>query len=370
MAENFFPRAEDFDEMGDHLEMIARLLSDKTELDINDWTSIQKAVRMGIAPDVIPVGTQLTVNHSVYGNIKLDVVAHDHYEAADSKGAHTMTLMCHDVITSISFDEKEAFYYAEEELPAGSYYFTDPKGSRYNYNFTLDQPLLKGGQLVFYGDVNYAMNKNKVLAYDYPLTQTVPRTYDITQGLSGKQLGVFDKTLNCIYTSFQGSNNYKESAVRQFLNSTSGVGKVWSPQNKYDFPPEWKDVLAGFANGFSEDFLSKVGRVVVPCYHKYSTGYAYNVIYDVVDKFYLPSQKELFGGNSADKSTQLPFFKNATNVDRIKYIGVNKSSYWLRSHNGTEPTWVDEVTTSGDYESVFRPMASETNGVVPMFNIV
>jgi hypothetical protein len=373
MAENYFPSAEDFDEMGDHLESIARLLADKVE--VNDWASIQKAVRAGIAPNVLPVGTQLVVNHSVYGDIKLDVVAHNHYETADVKGGNSMTLMCHDIITSIRFDEREAFYYAEEELPAGTYHFYLTPDSSNAGQFTLDQPLLKGGQLFIYGNPSYSIDSSEILAYDYPTSQSVPRTYDITVGNGGVSLGTLGVELNQTQRLFYGSNNYKESAARQFVNSSAGAGSVWSPQTKYDFCPEWKDVLAGFANGFSEDFLSKVGRVVVPCSANNTHESSDSTVvkgkkYTVEDKFFLPSQTELFGTSKnimEDGSSQLPFFKNASSADRVKYSGAYASRYWLRSAEYENAISVGVVDTNG---YLIGRSANDSYGIVPMFNIV
>ena len=373
MAENFFPSAKDFDEMGNHLESIAKLLSNKAEVDVNDWDSIHRAVRMGFAPGALPIGTQLVVNHSVYGDITLDVVAHDHYKSADIEGAHTMTLMCHDVITSIRFDEKEAFYYAEEELPAGTYHFYVTSDSSAAGQFTLDQPLAKGGQLFINGNPSYSIDSSEILAYDYPSSQTVPKTYPITVGTEGTCIGTLGAGLNNRSRAFYGSDNYKESAIRQFVNSSADAGSVWSPQTKYDFRPEWKDVLAGFANGFSEEFLSKVGRVIVPChanitYESDDSTIVMGQAYNVNDKFYLPSAKEIFGtGVESDESFQLPFFENASDVDRIKYLGTNASEYWMRTSGGV--SMLETVTKSGA-RHLMGSFANASLGVVPMFNIV
>jgi hypothetical protein len=360
--------------MGDHLEMISKVITNKVEVDVNDWASIQKAVRMGVAPNVLPVGTQLVANHSVYGDIVLDVVAHDHYESVDIKGTHTMTLMCHDIITSIRFDEREAFYYAEEELPIGTYHFYVSPTSSNAGCFTLDQPLAKGGLLFIYGNYDYSIDSSEILAYD-TMSQTVPRTYDITLGKEGTSLGTLGVELNQAQRVFYGSNNYKESAVRQFINSSVGAGNVWSPQTKYDFRPEWKDVLAGFGDGFSEDFLSKVGRVLVPCsanntYESSDSTVVKGQKYIVVDKFFLPSQTELFGTSTniiEDGSALLPFFKNASNADRIKYSGAYPSRYWLRSAEYGNAISVGAVETTG---SLIGRNANDSYGIVPMFNIV
>ena len=57
-----------------------------------------------------------------------------------------------------------------------------------------------------------------------------------------------------------GSNNYKESAIRQLINSDKAAGSVWTPQTNYDRPPNWNTSKAGFLNGLEADFLSAIGK--------------------------------------------------------------------------------------------------------------
>ena len=98
MSKIYLPHAEQFDLMNENLSKIANALA--MDMDISTWAGIQKAVRVGVAPDLIPVGTQLAVDHSVYGTHLYDVVAHNYFKSAHDKNAHTMTLMCHDALGS------------------------------------------------------------------------------------------------------------------------------------------------------------------------------------------------------------------------------------------------------------------------------
>ena len=116
------PNYEQWAKMNDYLNSIATSLGSK--VDTSTWAGVQKAVRLGLAPDLFPIGTQLSVNHSVYGTHLYNVVAHDYFKSVHDENAHTMTLMCHDTIGNIQFDSSEAFYYAENGLPAGTYNFT------------------------------------------------------------------------------------------------------------------------------------------------------------------------------------------------------------------------------------------------------
>lgn len=139
--------------------------------------------------------------------------------------------------------------------------------------------------------------------------------------------------------SAYGSNNYKESAIRQFLNSPSAAGSVWTPQTKFDRPPSWMTSLAGFVGGFDDDFLSVIGEVVVPCsanntYEAPDSTVAKGEKYTVTDKFYLASQREIFGNNSdsvADDSVLFPYYEGADAADRIKYRDGSAASWWMRT---------------------------------------
>ena len=41
-----------------------------------------------------------------------------------------------------------------------------------------------------------------------------------------------------------GSNRYKESAIRQWLNSDKAGGTWWQPQSEFDRPPTMQRVTA------------------------------------------------------------------------------------------------------------------------------
>jgi hypothetical protein len=291
-----------------------------------------------------------------------------------------MTLMCHDVITSIRFDEPEAFYCAEKELPAGTYNFTlttreaDVVGT---YQFTLYAPLPKGGVLMMYPrDLTTAMETKTVAVFDFPTQPQPNATTSIAIGNEGTSLGTLGIELNHLSRVMKGSGNYKESAIRQFVNSTADPG-VWRPQTKFDFYPEWYRVLAGFANGLDKNLLAVVGEVKVPClangrYESPDSTVTIGQKYILNDKFYIPSgievgMEEVGLRPYEDGSTLLPYFKGSSNADRIKKLGINASGYWLRSSYLNEPHITLIVRENGD---ITATLLGESLGVVPMFNIV
>ena len=353
----FFPNSGQFDKMNENLEKIAKAVG--SQVDISTWGGIQKAVRAGIAPDILPVGTQLLVHHNVYGDRLYDVVAHNYFKSVHNENAPTMTLLSHDNIATAQFDSPEAFYYADAELPAGTYNFT--LATAYSswaagtYQFTLTQALPKGGQLAISGYADAAMTSRQVRAYASRTTTAVTESVAITSGNAGTSLGTFGEELNHSHRVSYGSNNYKESAIRQFLNSPSAAGSVWTPQTKFDRPPSWMTSLAGFAGGFEDDFLSVIGEVVVPCaanntYESPDSTVVKNTKYTVTDKFYLASQREIFGTTSdtvADDSVLFPYYEGATNADRIKYRDGSAAGWWLRSANSWNAYGVRIVSSDG-----------------------
>lgn len=362
MAEKiFFPNSEQFDKMNVNLEKIAKAVG--SQVDISTWAGIQKAVRAGIAPDILPIGTQLKVNHSVYGEHLYDVVAHNYLKSAYDENAPTMTLLCHDQIGAFQFDSAEAFYYANAVLPAGTYNFT--LSTAYSswaagtYQFTTTRQIPKGGQICINGYADIAMTSRKVTTYASQDATSPLETLTITSGSSGTSLGSFGAELNHAQRVSYGSNNYKESAIRQFLNSPSAAGSVWTPQTKFDRPPSWVTSLAGFESGLDSDFLAVVGEVIVPCsanntYESPDSTVTKNTKYTVTDKFYLPSQKEIFGSTSetvADDSVLFPYYQGATNADRIKYRNGSAALWWMRSAYSWYASTVRIVNSGGSSHS-------------------
>ena len=108
MSRIYLPTSEQMDTMNANLAKIAKAVG--SQVDISTWEGIQKAVRSGIAKDILPVGSQLAVNHSVYGTRLFDVVAHDYLKSVHDENAHTMTIQQHDLLPGTQFDGSEAFY--------------------------------------------------------------------------------------------------------------------------------------------------------------------------------------------------------------------------------------------------------------------
>ena len=376
MSRLYLPTKEQMDTMNENLAKIAKAVG--SQVDISTWEGIQKAVRSGIAKDILPVGSQLAVNHSVYGTRLFDVVAHDYLKSVHDENVHTMTIQQHDLLPSTQFDAPEAFYYADAALAAGTYNFTLAEAysswAAGTYQFTLTQTLPQGGQLAISGYADAAMTSRQVRAYANQTTTTVTESVAITSGSGGTSLGTFGVELNHSQRVSYGSNNYKESAMRQFLGSSAAAGSVWTPQTKFDRPPSWLTSLAGYKNGLDQDFLAVVGKVVLPCaanntYEAPDSSIAKGAKYTLNDEFYLASTKEIFNANwdVADDSVVFPFYEGAGNADRIKYRDGSAANWWLRTPNSGGAYSVRLVYSDGTMRG---DDAHDAHGLAPACTIV
>ena len=98
---------------------------------IDSWKNVPKIIRNGFGPKVLPVGSRLTVAHSEYGSIALDVAAHNHHKKPGDPDAPTMTLLMHHCIYGRQIDASELLWAntGDSALAAGTYNFTLYKGS-------------------------------------------------------------------------------------------------------------------------------------------------------------------------------------------------------------------------------------------------
>ena len=359
-------------------------MCDKTyrKILVNNFKMIQGDVQSGNGAILYPVGTQLKLEHAFYGDIVFDVVAHDNVKKSGAPNAHTMTLLAHDCISTqnFQFDSAEAMYYAETELAAGTYCFT--VNSAYikwtvgTYNFTLSKNVPAGGQVCIGGDANTALTDLYIRTYASQQTTTILETTasKIASGEAGTSLGVWAEDLNHPHRMSWGSNNYKESALRQLLNSDAAAGSIWTPQTKFDRPPSWvsDSNYEGFLKGCPADFLDAIAPAVVKC----SANNTYecpvsmggtvtkNTAYELTDKIFLASETEvgLNGGDVADGSTLYEFFDGASDADRIKYLNKSARYWWLRTPYAWSAHYVRIVSIGG---SLSYDGAHGAYGLVP-----
>ena len=361
---------------------------------VNTWEDIKNAVRLGLGEKLFPVGYEFTTEDSVTGAVITWVVrGHNHHAAANDKLEYTMTLEAKYVYgaasgtyKSLVFDAYEALYYAAEEIPAGTYNFTwnYATGSMVNgtYQFTLAKAVPAGGQIVLgTNSSSTAITGCKIATYaTVAATDAIESGIIVTAGSEGTSLGTISATsadsenLNCAQRVMWGSNNYAQSAARQWLNSDAAAGAVWAPTNKFDRRPSWATSYSGFMLGLPADFLAAVQPAVIPCrtnsvYEVNSldgTEYTVNKVYELQDKFFLLSRPEIYG--TWDSTTYkdgelLEFYEGFTDTERIKYDAAGSARHcWLRSPGPGHAHYERTVSTSGALNSL---SAIAGRGVAP-----
>lgn len=350
-------------EMANALNAIAMAQAGAYEA-IDDWATIAMLVRSGMGPKAFPVGTKLTATHTVHGNIVFEVMAHDHHADATGRHAHTMTLAMRDVIYNYQADNTEALYYAAEGLAAGTYHFTLPSGYETEYGggktlqFTLAQAVPAGGVVMFSWAYQAQSTAAKVSTYaSRAATTAIESNVAVSEGSGGTDLGTANGTgenMNHIQRARYGSNNWGESAAREWLNSAAAAGEWWTPKTLFDRPASYASA-AGFLAGFAAAFLDALGEVdnVTARNTVYEEGGTTGGSYTTRDKMFNLSMAEVGLGatnNSVAEGTLLPYYNGATNAERIKYditAATTARHWWLRSPTPSSANYVRNVNSSG-----------------------
>ena len=358
---------------------------------VNTWADIKNAVRLGLGEKLFPVGYEFTTEDSATGAVITWVVrGHNHHAAANKKLEHTMTLEAKYVYGSANgtyktlvFDAPEALYYAAEELPAGTYNFTLLAGYDTTYgggktlSFTLTQPVPAGGVIMFPWAYNTQSTATKISTYASNAATAAIESVAVTEAADGTSLGTADgktENVNHSHRIRYGSNNYAQSAARQWLNSDAAAGAVWAPSNIFDRPPSWNTSYSGFMRGLPADFLAAVQPAIVPCRTNSiaevnsldGTEFTINQVYELHDKFFLLSRPEIYG--TWDSATYkdgelLEFYEGFTDTERIKYDAAGSARYcWLRSPYPGNANYERGVYTSGALGSYYANLG---HGVAP-----
>ena len=351
------------------------------------WAGVQSLVRNGLASKVFAIGDQLTCQR---GNDTLvwDIIGIDHDTPVDPQFTHSLTLQLHDCFpTILQFDALEAFYSAENGLAAGTYHFTidgtydATHNDLTSYQFTLTQAVPAGGQLCFGWTYNAQASATKVTSYASATSTTAIEQVAVSEGADGTNLrkltaaGDFSNNLNSILRVRYGSNNYKESAIRQWLGSSAAAGSVWTPQTKFDRPPLWAANTAGFMNGMDADFLAVIGKThIVVTRNTVCDGGGYD---EMDDYFFLLSRSEIYGGvevSGVNEGSPYPYYADYSDLSAA---GMGNDSNRIKYRGGTAQFWWNRTPSSGSGSNVVYTAgyvssngANNSYGVAPACNII
>ena len=316
------------------------------------WEGVQDVIIQGLGPTVFPIGTQLQTAHSAYVTIVWIVAAHNYDLDPTGRKTYSMTLLMHHVIYGRQFDNTEALYYCAAELPAGTYKFALPAGydeaygGGLTYQFTLSNVVPAGGVIMFPWGYNVQASTIQISSYPTQISTSAIESVSVTVGNGGTALGTADgltANMNHAQRIRYGSNNWNQSAVRQWLNSAAEANAWWTPQTIFDRPPTYADV-AGFLNGLDPAFVAVLGetdRVTVNNTVTDGGGAAETRSYVTRDKIYLPSRTEIYGTHEnalAPEGAQYPYYADTVDADKIKYdldAPTTARYWWMRSPSAT-----------------------------------
>jgi hypothetical protein len=337
---------------------------------VNNWEDVQRLVRMGLHTKMFTIGDQFIANYNGEP-VTWDVIGINHDIPTDKKYINSLTLQAHDCIMNCQFDAPEALYYAEEELAAGEHIFTL---NNLKYKVTTTENIPVGGQMLITdwqsagGAGQYVPTTISTYAADR--TTTIETTLTVTTAESGDDtLTPVNHHQRCRY----GSNNYVQSAVKQWLNSSAATF-AWTAKTNFDRPPTSAFPTAGFLNLLDADLTAVIGAV--------DKQVAKNTLTDggeqdtFSDKVFLLSPKEVFGANEGTITGESAYAwysalaGAATNnplVGRIKYLGGSARTWWLRSPNVGHAGNPRNVHASGN---VGISNASSADGLAPACCIV
>ena len=336
--------------------------------DLTSWYGVRDVVRRGLASRFFQVGDQLVCEKDGV-KIRWDIVGIDQDTPADSNFIHSMTLMAHDVYITAAFDAKEALFAFDDGLEAGTYHFTIDQQPWVagdvgkTIQFTLTNAIPAGGQLVVNNGYNATMVGATISAFASGTSTTAAETVTMSEGSDGTDLGSVASTLtgtttNSIQRALLGSNNWSQSAARQYLNSDKAAGAYWTPKTKWDRPPAYVASTAGFLKGLDADFVSVLGKVVKTTSQNTVTDGGGGVQSE--ELIFLPSRSEIFGSaeiSGVNEGAIYDYYKNATDADRIKYQDTAARNWWLRTPSAPGASYVRIVGTSGVLDYYFASIA-------------
>ena len=304
---------------------------------LTDWSQAAALINAGLGSVYFPVSSQSIVPWSTKASSS--ATAAEYSPAFDAVHHGTGTLATGDELPVVhmqmhrclpfdtAFSNYQAFLYAIDGLPAGTYNVTmgfswgSNVVSGKSYQFTLTQALPAGGQLAgFRGAPDQSPSNWRVYAYASRTAETATETVTVSEGSSGSNLGTFTAAgyavvpasgtpattasvtvsgtaytyygLNSLHRVAYGNNRWAHSPLRQYLNGTGF--DWWTPATVFDRPPSYVG-RQGFMSGFDEDFLAHVQPIERKTALNYVTdgGTSAAPVYDTTyDRFVLPSGLE------------------------------------------------------------------------------
>lgn len=286
------------------------------------------------------------------------------WDIVDYNNERTIATLCKKTLSiAVPFSSKEALFAFPNGLAAGTYHFTMPKTPWYllqqdsekNIEFTLTNDIPPNGQLVVTPTTptSRTLIGGTISCYTSPTSTVATETATLSEGTGGTELESpsfeDDPTgnANSILHGVNGTTTYKNSPLRQLLNSSASAGNVWTPANKFDRPPTWASSIDGFMHDMDTNFINAMGSI------NFVTASNQNASYQLDDKIFLPSYTEISGiaNYNVYEGNQYQFYVDADANKRKKYTSDNISrTWWLRSIGPYSIANTRFVTQNGNYD--------------------
>ncbi len=345
--------------------LLALISHGQTKAVLNSWQQVQHIVRAGLHHQVFQIGDQFVATFDGQP-VVWDVIGIDHDKPTDPRFTHSLTIQSHDCLLNAQFSAPQALYYAEAPLPAGQHRFTL---NNVQYTFTTSQDIPAGGQVFISGwgggVADYV--PTTITTYAADRTTIIETGLVVTQSAGADTLSPVNHPARCRY----GSNNYVESAIRQWLNSEAQAF-TWVPKTNYDRPSTYSG--GGFLHQLDPDLVAVLGAVDKQVARNTATDGGGQDLFS--DKVFLLSRVEVYGGTEGETSGEAPYpyYENmapSLTTDaldgRIKYLGASARYWWLRSPYTVYSQYPRDVHSDG---SVGYLTALGSHGVAPAVVIV
>ena len=373
---------------------------------LNDWPAVRAAIRDGYASGIMPVGTQFVAGfEDSHASTTTDYDAPwdiAHYADATIDGGDTIPVMYAQMHYCLPFDTQfsnyQAFLYAIDSLPAGTYNVTMGVSwgtnvvSGRTYQFTLTQALPAKGQLTgFYGAPDQSPSNWKVYAWASQTATSATETVDVTEGSGGVSLGTFTFAgaqqvpasgtpeanstvtvdgatvryygLNALRRVAYGNNRWLHSPLRQWLNA-QGTG-WYVPQTVFDRPPAYVS-YPGFLSMLPAELVNSMRRVAQVTATNYETdgGTSSEPLSDVTyDRVFLPSWEQhylrvdsSYGGTAGLEGEAWDYWKAVNGTSTPPAAGTTNREYIqfdLAGSHAARTCWMRSAGRYGGHTVAF-----------------
>lgn len=358
------------------MQSIARALN-RTDQAIS-WDAVSENVSAGFGPKLYSIGDEFeetwtdTLNNISY-KMPLHVNHFDKYTDETGKILNGMVLQTKYIFgheypvisfSGMSYSSNRAFLRCPDGLDAGTYNITFdaevyrelPNAAGKTYSFMLTKPVPKGGSLFgLCAEDDYsiggclAQSSWWFVSLDTDGMTEIERQDEsaFTLGTNGTSLGVMklnehNGNLNSLSEIVYGSNRWRISKLRQYLNSDAPAGQGWwTKQDDWDVglysldDRNYELELPGFLCGLSDDLKSKLKTIKneTIAWDPDTKSYATDVTYD---KIFIPSATEMCIVSTDAKWQDYPEFFEDKGVYHEYWQEIYGQDYLTIAQLGTE----------------------------------